>query len=140
MYDTILTIRIVTVTKRIVRILHKLKYKIEFIKHSRMNSIITTMDNKLKTMDNKLKTDDNKVKIIVKKRKMVIKKSKKMDEPIKSDEPIDTGKVDQVSLYLKSLTIQENQTLEIASSHLGTSFNIKRSIGFLNWKSNQNQH
>ena len=67
MYDTILTIRIVTkrivtVTKRIVRILHKLKYKIEFIKHSRMNSIITTMDNKVKT-------DGNKGKIIVKKRK-----------------------------------------------------------------------
>ena len=98
-----------------------------------MNSIITTMDNKVKT-------DDNKVKIIVKKRKMVIKKSKKTDEPIKSDEPIDAGNVDQVSLYLKSLTTQENQTLEIASSHLGTSFNLKRSIGFLNWKSNQNQH
>jgi len=104
-----------------------------------MNSIITTMDNKVKT-------DDNKGKIIVKKRKMVIKKSKKMDEPIKSDEQIKSDEliksdnVDQVSLYVKSLTTQENQTLEIASSHLGTSFNIKRSIGFLNWKSNQNQH
>jgi hypothetical protein len=98
------------------------------------------MDNKVKTEDNKVKTDDNKGKIIVKKRKMVIKKSKKTDDPIKSDDPIDTGNVDQVSLYLKSLTTQENQTLEIASSHLGTSFNLKRSIGFLNWKSNQNQH
>lgn len=39
--------------------------------------------------------------------------------------------------YIKSLTDQEKQTLEIAKSHLGTSFNIKKSIGFLSWKAKQ---
>ena len=31
----------------------------------------------------------------------------------------------------------EDTTLEIAKSHLGTSFNIMKSIGFLNWKAKQ---
>ena len=111
-----------------------------------MNSITST------TMDNKVKSTEKKMKIIVKKSKTVIKKSKKPIEPVETVEPIEPiepvepvepvettklEKADQVSLYLNSLTEQEKQTLEIASSHLGTSFNIKRSIGFLNWKSNQ---
>ena len=96
-----------------------------------MNSITST------TMDNKVKSTEKKMKIIVKKSKTVIKKSKKPIEPVEPVEPVETTKLDQVSLYLNSLTEQEKQTLEIASSHLGTSFNIKRSIGFLNWKSNQ---
>ena len=102
-----------------------------------MNSITST------TMDNKVKSTEKKMKIIVKKSKTIIKKSKKPIEPVEPvepDNPVETIKsdnVDQVSLYLNSLTEQEKQTLEIASSHLGTSFNIKRSIGFLNWKSNQ---
>ena len=102
-----------------------------------MNSITST------TMDNKVKSTEKKMKIIVKKSKTIIKKSKKPIEPdnhVELVEPVETtmlDNVDQVSLYLNSLTEQEKQTLEIASSHLGTSFNIKRSIGFLNWKSNQ---
>ncbi len=99
-----------------------------------MNSITST------TMDNKVKSTEKKMKIIVKKSKTIIKKSKKPIEPVEPVEPVETtmlDNVDQVSLYLNSLTEQEKQTLEIASSHLGTSFNIKRSIGFLNWKSNQ---
>ena len=107
-----------------------------------MNSITTITT----AMDNKVKSVDNKVKIIVKKSKTVIKKRKKLveiDEPIetvetvksiKTVEPVET---DQISLYIKSLTVQEKQTLDIATSHLGTSFNIKRSIGFLGWKSKQ---
>ena len=96
-----------------------------------MNSITST------TMDNKVKSTEKKMKIIVKKSKTIIKKSKKPIEPVEPVETIKSDNVDQVSLYLNSLTEQEKQTLEIASSHLGTSFNIKRSIGFLNWKSNQ---
>lgn len=44
---------------------------------------------------------------------------------------------EEISNYIKSLTKQEGQTLEIAKSHLGTSFNINKSIGFLEWKSKQ---
>jgi hypothetical protein len=43
----------------------------------------------------------------------------------------------EISNYISSLTVQEKQTLEIAKSHLGTSFNIRKSIGFLSWKANQ---
>jgi hypothetical protein len=43
----------------------------------------------------------------------------------------------EISNYISSLTVQEKQTLEIAKSHLGTSFNIRKSIGFLSWKVKQ---
>ena len=43
----------------------------------------------------------------------------------------------EISNYINSLTDQEKQTLEIAKSHLGSSFNMKKSIGFLNWKAKQ---
>jgi transcriptional regulator CtsR len=35
--------------------------------------------------------------------------------------------------YIKSLSQIELKTLEIARSHLGTSFNLKKSNGFINW-------
>ena len=41
-----------------------------------------------------------------------------------------------IEQYLKSLNEQERKTLKIAKDHLGTSFNIKKSIGYLNWKKN----
>jgi len=39
--------------------------------------------------------------------------------------------------YLKSLNEQERKTLEIAKEHLGSSFNINKSIGYIKWKSKQ---
>jgi transcriptional regulator CtsR len=42
-----------------------------------------------------------------------------------------------IEQYLKSLNEQERRTLEIAKDHLGTSFNIRRSIGYITWKTNQ---
>ena len=42
-----------------------------------------------------------------------------------------------IEQYLKSLNKQERKTLEIAKDHLGTSFNIRRSIGYITWKTNQ---
>ena len=41
-----------------------------------------------------------------------------------------------ISQYVNSLNEQERKTLKIAKDHLGTSFNIKKSIGYLNWKKN----
>ena len=38
-----------------------------------------------------------------------------------------------VESYLKSLNEQERQTLEIAKDHLGASFHITKSIGFIKW-------
>ena len=45
-----------------------------------------------------------------------------------------------IDLYLQSLNDIEKIAIEIAKEDLGSSFNIEKSIGFLNWKSNQNQH
>jgi transcriptional regulator CtsR len=35
--------------------------------------------------------------------------------------------------YLESLSTKEKQVIEIAKQQLGSSFNILKSIGYLNW-------
>lgn len=37
------------------------------------------------------------------------------------------------SEYLETLTLRERKAYEIAKSHLGMSFNLKKSNGFLKW-------
>ena len=37
-------------------------------------------------------------------------------------------------IKFETLNELENKTLDIAKSHLGTSFNIKKSVGFIQWK------
>jgi hypothetical protein len=37
-------------------------------------------------------------------------------------------------LYISQMTIQERKAYEIAKEHLETSFNIDKSIGFIEWK------
>ena len=44
------------------------------------------------------------------------------------------SKVDQ---YLAQLDDMQRKAYEIAKSHLGTSFNIKRSNGFIEWQKKQ---
>ena len=38
--------------------------------------------------------------------------------------------------YLNQLSEKERQAYEIAKSHLGTSFQLEKSVGFLKWKKN----
>ena len=45
-------------------------------------------------------------------------------------ETMDTKLIEQ---YILSLNDQERKTLEIAKDHLGTSFNIVKSVGFIKW-------
>ncbi len=40
---------------------------------------------------------------------------------------------DSINIYLKQLTEQERMVLKIAQEHLGSSFNIKKSIGYITW-------
>lgn len=42
--------------------------------------------------------------------------------------------LDIVTLYLTSISLKEFKAYEIAKSHLGTSFDLERSNGFLEWK------
>lgn len=39
-----------------------------------------------------------------------------------------------IEQYLKSLNEQELLILNLAKQHLGTSFDIEKSIGFIEWK------
>lgn len=41
--------------------------------------------------------------------------------------------------YLNSLTDEESKTLEIARDHLESSFNLRKSIGFIKWKENKDK-
>jgi len=40
--------------------------------------------------------------------------------------------------YIKLLSKEELNTLQIAREHLESSFNLKKSIGFIKWKENKN--
>jgi hypothetical protein len=50
------------------------------------------------------------------------------------DKTTTTMSNDEIESYLNSLNELEKKTLDIAKSHLGTSFNIKKSVGFIQWK------
>jgi hypothetical protein len=60
---------------------------------------------------------------------------------VKTIEPVKISNEDQseIANYINSLSKHETQTLEIAKSHLGSSFTIRKSIGFLEWNSKQKQ-
>ncbi len=47
---------------------------------------------------------------------------------------MDNNKDPIITEYLNTLNEIEIKTLKIAQDHLGSSFNIKKSIGFINWK------
>ncbi len=75
------------------------------------------------------------------------KQTKSLTNPEKTVEPVKTEKTVEISNeaqtevtnYINSLSKHETQTLEIAKSHLGSSFSIRKSIGFIEWKSKQKQ-
>jgi hypothetical protein len=55
---------------------------------------------------------------------------------MKTMKTIDTKLIEQ---YILSLNDQERKTLEIAKDHLGTSFNIVKSVGFIKWNETRSQ-
>jgi len=60
-------------------------------------------------------------------------KLSKKDKSIKSTSE-ESEEESEESKYIKSLTKQELQTMEIARSHLESSFHLKKSVGFIKWK------
>ena len=42
-----------------------------------------------------------------------------------------------IQKYIQQLTPQEIKVLDIAKEHLGSSFNIEKSIGFMKWSEHQ---
>lgn len=53
-------------------------------------------------------------------------------------EDIPTSTSDLINKYIKQLSKQEKLVLDIATSHLQTSFDISKSIGFVSWMKKQN--
>ena len=41
--------------------------------------------------------------------------------------------------YIESLNLKEKQAYEIAKSHLGSSFSLIKSIGFIEWQKNNSK-
>ena len=73
----------------------------------------------VKKIDLILKTI-NHIKSIMPKKNFKVKKAPKI--------------ADLLSEYIKSLDERNKQAYEIAKDHLGTSFDLEKSIGFLNFK------
>jgi len=65
--------------------------------------------------------------------------SKEIKEPKEPKEPkeTETEELKEENEYISSLSPLEKKTLEIAQSHLESSFNLQKSIGFMKWKENQ---
>ena len=57
-------------------------------------------------------------------------------EPVETSSPT-LSKEQLNEMYLKSLSEMEYKAYCIAKSHLGTSFTLEKSNGFLRWKSAQ---
>ena len=43
-----------------------------------------------------------------------------------------------VDAYIKSMSVKEHKAYLIAESHLGYSFQIEKSVGFLKWRKENN--
>ena len=58
-----------------------------------------------------------------------------MEENLKIQEnPKIQEKEELHMLYISQMSVQERKAYEIAKEHLETSFNIEKSIGFIQWK------
>jgi hypothetical protein len=73
-----------------------------------------------------------------------VKTTKQTKSSTNSEKPVKTVEISneaqtEVTNYINSLSKHETQTLEIAKAHLGSSFSIRKSIGFIEWKSKQKQ-
>ena len=51
-------------------------------------------------------------------------------------EKYDISMQESIIKYLKQLSIIEKKAYSIGKEHLGTSFNVVKSNGYLNWKKN----
>ena len=69
------------------------------------------------------------------------KSSTNSEKPVEPEKTVEISNEAQteVTNYINSLSKHETQTLEIAKAHLGSSFSIRKSIGFIEWKSKQKQ-
>lgn len=65
-----------------------------------------------------------------------VKKSVVIQKQVILDTPVPVLTTDEVE-YLDSLDVKEKQAYEIAKSHLGSTFHLMKSNGFIDWKKNK---
>ena len=46
---------------------------------------------------------------------------------------LESAKKDLLQEYISTFTEKEKRAYDIASSHLGSSFNLEKSVGFIQW-------
>ena len=79
------------------------------------------------------------VKKIIRKKKIVVKKKKEEPEPEPEPEPKPEPQKEEkeqeksVEYYQTQMTDLERKTMLIAQDHLGTSFNMEKSTGYLKY-------
>jgi hypothetical protein len=61
-------------------------------------------------------------------------KEKSLDKSLVDKSLVDKPLVDKsLKEYMKTFTEKEKKAYDIASSHLGSSFSLEKSLGFLQW-------
>ena len=74
------------------------------------------------------------VKKIIRKKKIVVKKKKEEPEPEPEPEQKEQETQEKsVEYYQTQMTDMERKTMLIAQDHLGTSFNMEKSTGYLKY-------
>ena len=57
----------------------------------------------------------------------------------KDTKPVDINKIN-TELYIETLSEKEFKSYTIAKSHLGSSFSLEKSVGYLKWKKKQEEN
>lgn len=87
-------------------------------------------------MDETKKTIKKKV-IVIRKKRKTLKSPNQKDEEInqknKNEEKQKKMRKEQQKKYIENLDEKEKQALEIAKDHLKSSFDLEKSIDFINW-------
>jgi CHAT domain-containing protein len=98
------------------------------------------MPSKINNKTTKSKTTKSKTKPTAKKKKVAKirqKTLKKEDNKKSINEASKKSSTELIKEYISTLSELELKTMEIATNHLKTSFNIEKSIGYKKWLGNR---
>ena len=80
------------------------------------------------------KTNKNPIRKAKKKKFKKVKILSNPPQAVQKPTPVSITEEDKIEMYKESLNDLELKVLEIAQTHLKTSFDMKKSIGYLKWK------
>jgi len=80
------------------------------------------------------KTNKNPIRKAKKKKFKKVKILSNPPQAVQKPTPVSITEEDKIEMYKESLNDLELKVLEIAQTHLKTSFDMEKSIGYLKWK------